>query len=164
MYFPDGRHETKQFGLIANDSFVIMRTALLDKRFICKIAAKTERKNLCLLYQLRNLGNAKFFKLRQKDSVTTTACANYCGLVLPSYVDFSEKGKREYLEKNPPNTGSEFKSGNSNHIRCHSCKLTISFSGERHNALTACATRGFHIDFYVDMSHVIINCEIFKKI
>ena len=40
-------------------------------------------------------------KLHHKCRVTTIACANYCGLILPRYVDFCSEGtKAEYPETN----------------------------------------------------------------
>ena len=55
-------------------------------------------------------------------------------------VDFGEGGKPEYPEKNPRSTGV-INYGNSTHMKYHS---RLGFSGERHNALTACATRASH--------------------
>ena len=42
--------------------------------------------------------------LRDKGRVTTTACANYSGSVLPRNIDFKEEGKSDYPEKNPQST------------------------------------------------------------
>ena len=44
--------------------------------------------------------HVSFIKLRHKGRVTTTACANYRGPVLPRYVGFSERAREpEYPEK-----------------------------------------------------------------
>ena len=42
--------------------------------------------------------NFYFIKLRHKGRVTTTACANDCGRVLPRYIDFRE-GNRSTRKK-----------------------------------------------------------------
>ena len=53
-------------------------------------------------------------------------------------VDSREGGKPEYPEKNPRNTG-EINCGKSLTGNTTPCRL--GFSGERHNALTACYTQ-----------------------
>ena len=52
-------------------------------------------------------------------------------------VDFRDEGKPEYSEKNPRSTG-EINNENSIYVKYHT---RLGFSGERHNALTACVTR-----------------------
>ena len=63
-----------------------------------------------------------------------TACANYWVSVLPEYVNFNEKGKPKYPEKNPPSRGI-INNGNSTHIKYHT-RLIVSVA-----ACIACATR-----------------------
>ena len=54
-------------------------------------------------------------------------------------VNFEEGEKPEYPDKNPRSTG-EINYGNSTHMKYHT---RLGFSGERHNALTVCATRAY---------------------
>ena len=63
----------------------------------------------------------------------------------PIFVDFGEQRISEYLEKNSRSTG-QIKYGNSTHMKYHT---RLVFSGERHNALTACATCACQIPYQV---------------
>ena len=58
-----------------------------------------------------------YYSPRQKGRIPTTACANYCEPVLPTYVKFNEGGKPDDPKKKPRSTG-EINYGNS-HMKYH---------------------------------------------